>query len=154
MTSDPPSAGYSHRQKAPLCWLLYGFAFACFGLALLIGETPGIVIAGAVAGVIAAISSAFHHLTVSDQGERLSIGFGPLPLFRRTVIYSDIKAAELGRTALLDGWGIHMSVRGGWVWNLWGRECVVVHFKNGDTLRIGTDDAANLAAFLNSKVSS
>jgi hypothetical protein len=43
------------------------------------------------------------------------------------------------------------SVRGGWVWNLWGRECVVVRFRDGRTLRIGTDDAENLAAFLGAK---
>jgi polygalacturonase len=44
-----------------------------------------------------------------------------------------------------------MSIRGGWVWNLWGRDCVVVQLNKG-TLRIGTDDAANLAVFLQGKV--
>ena len=53
---------------------------------------------------------------------------------------------------VLDGLGIHMSIRGGWVWNLWGRDCVVVGFKNGGTLRIGTDDAENLAGFLERKI--
>ena len=46
-----------------------------------------------------------------------------------------------------------MSIRGGVVWNLWGRECVVVRFRNGKVLRIGTDDAENLAGFLEGKVS-
>lgn len=46
---------------------------------------------------------------------------------------------------------IHLSIRGGWVWNLWGRDCVVVHLKNG-TLRIGTNDAPNLCRFLESKI--
>ena len=53
---------------------------------------------------------------------------------------------------VLDGLGIHMSIRGGWVWNLWGRDCVVVSFKNGGTLLIGTDDAENLAGFLERKI--
>lgn len=35
---------------------------------------------------------------------------------------------------------------------IWSRDCVVVHFKNGGTLRIGTDDAENLAGILRSKV--
>jgi hypothetical protein len=48
---------------------------------------------------------------------------------------------------LLDGWGIHMSVRGGWVWNIWGRDCVVIHLDRS-TLRVGTDDAENLTDFL------
>jgi len=47
-------------------------------------------------------------------------------LFRRTIRYDDIISAEIGRTTILDGWGIHMSLRGGWVWNLWGRDCVVL----------------------------
>ena len=68
--------------------------------------------------------------------------------------YSDIVKVEVGRTFLLDGWGIHMSIRGGWVWNLWGRDCLVVRFKKGGTLRIGTDDAENLAALLRKRIES
>jgi hypothetical protein len=37
---------------------------------------------------------------------------GPLPLFRRTVLYADIAGVEVGRTLIPDGWGIHYSVRG------------------------------------------
>lgn len=62
--------------------------------------------------------------------------------------YSDIVSVEVGRTLLLDGLGIHMSIRGGWVL---AADCVVVHFRNGGTLRIGTDDAENLAGFLERK---
>ena len=54
---------------------------------------------------------------------------------------------------LLDGWGIHMSPRGGWVWNIWGRDCVVIHLERG-ALRVGTDDAENLAAFLKQRTGS
>ncbi len=97
------------------------------------------------------LAPAFHHLTVEDQGEVLAIRFGPLLLFRRTVRYADIVKIEVGRTLLLDGWGIHLSIRGGWVWNLRGRDCVVVHFRSV-TLRIGTDDAENLARFLEAKI--
>lgn len=38
------------------------------------------------------------------------------------------------------------------MWNLWGWTCVVVQFKNGGVLRIGTDDAENLVEFLNGKI--
>jgi len=67
------------------------------------------------------------------------------------VQYADVDKVKVGRTTILAGWGIHCSIRGGWVWNLWGRDCVVVHLKNGGVLRIGTDDAENLARFLNSR---
>jgi hypothetical protein len=138
------SRGYSHTQKAPLCLILYGSALACFAL--------GCWVAGGVGLLIALLAPAFHHLTVEDHGDMLAIHFGPVPLFRRTVNYADISSVEIGRTLLVDGWGIHLSIRGGWGWNLWGRACVVVHFKNGGTLRIGTDDGENLAGLLRSKV--
>jgi hypothetical protein len=144
--------GYSHTQKAPLCLILYGSALACVALAWLVGETPGFFIGGGVGLLIALLGPAFHHLTVVNQGDVLAIRFGPVPLFRRTVRYTDIEKVEVGRTLILEGWGIHYSIRGGWVWNLWGRVCVVVHFKNGGVLRIGTDDAENLARFLEGKI--
>ncbi len=87
----------------------------------------------------------------NDQSDHLAIRFGPFPTFHRIVRHVAIVKVKRGRTLLLDGWGIHYSVRGGWVWNLWGRDCVVVHLKKGK-LRIGTNDAENLAWFLERKV--
>lgn len=152
MTTETATSGYSHRQKAPLCLILYGSALACFVLVWVIGDTQGMVIGGGVGLLIALLAPCFHHLTVADQGDVLAIRFGPIPLFRRTVRCADIEKVEVGRTLILEGWGIHYSIRGGWVWNLWGRACVVVRFNNGGTLRIGTDDAENLAGFFEGKV--
>lgn len=149
MTTDP---GYSHTQKAPLCQILCGSALLCFALAWTAGSAPANIVHVAVGLLIALLASAFHHLTVEDQGDRLAIRFGPLPLFRRSVRYADIEEVEVGRTLILDGWGIHYRVRGGWLWNLWGRACVVVRLKNGGVLRLGTDDAETLARFLEGKL--
>lgn len=145
-------SGYSHTQKAPLCLLLYGSALLCFALAWMVGSAPGLYIAVTVGLLIALPAPAFHHLTVEDQGDRLAVRFGPVPLFRRSVLYADIEKVEVGRTLVLDGWGIHYSVRGGWGWNLWGRDCVALRLKNGGVLRIGTNDSANLARFLEEKI--
>jgi hypothetical protein len=143
---------YSHTQQGPLCLVLYGSALACIAVGVLTGERLGVLIAGGVGLLLASLGLAFHHLTVEDLGPELSVRFGPLPLFGRTVRYADIDRVDQGRTLILDGWGIHWSVRGGWVWNLWGRDCVVVRFQSGGTLRIGTDDAENLAHYLKGKV--
>ena len=152
MTTNTTDPGYSHTQKAPLCLILYGFALAYFVLAWMVDAVPGNSIAFAVGLLIGLLAPAFQHLTVVGQGDRLAIRFGPLPLFGRTVRYADIENVGVGRTLILDGWGIHYSIRGGWVWNLWGRDCVVVHLKNGGILRIGTDDAENLVGFLEGKI--
>lgn len=152
MTTETTTPGYSHKQTAPLCLILYVGGITAVTLAVLVGDPVGIVIAGSVSLVLLLLAPCFHYLAVEDRGDVLAVQFGPVPLFRRTVRYTDIGSVEVGRTLLLDGWGIHLSVRGGWVWNLWGRTCVVVCFKDGGTLRIGTDDADNLVEFLRSKI--
>jgi len=48
-------------------------------------------------------------LTVCDEGDRLAICFGPLPLFQRRFQYDDILGVEIGRTTIMDGWGIHWT---------------------------------------------
>lgn len=153
MTTDTTTSGYSHTQKAPLCLLIYALAAVFLALGYFVQDAPPIQWLFPPIGLLMlALAASIHHLTVEDQGDVLAIRFGPVPLFRRTVRYADIEKVEVGRTLLLDGWGIHLSIRGGWVWNLWGRACVVVHFKNGGTLRIGTDDAEMFAEFLRGKV--
>jgi len=151
--TDSTRSEYSHTQKAPLCLLVYPLAVVFLAAGWFVQDAPPIQWLFPPIGLLMlVVAASFHHLTVEDQGDVLAIHFGPVPLFRRTVRYADIGTIEIGRTLLLDGWGIHYSIRGGWVWNLWGRTCVVVHFKNGGTLRIGTDDAEMLAEFLRGKV--
>ncbi len=148
--ADSTRPEYSHTQKAPLCLLIYALAVVFLTLECFVQDaTPIQWLFPPIGLLMLVLAASFHHLTVEDQGDVLAIRFGPIPLFRRTVRYTEIEKVEIGRTLLLDGWGIHLSIRGGWVWNLWGRSCVVVHYKNGGTLRIGTDDAENLAGFLN-----
>lgn len=150
---NTPVSGYSHKQKVPLNLILYGIAISYFVWAWWRENLPLVAPVSIGIGVlIVAVAPAFHHLTVEDVGAGLRIRFGPLPLFRRTVRYADNEKVEIGRTLLLDSWGIHPSFRGGWVWNLWGRGCMVVHWKHGGVLRIGTDDAENLATFLEAKI--
>jgi hypothetical protein len=43
-------------------------------------------------------------LTVADDGDRLAMCFGPLPLFKRRIRYDDIREIEIGRTTIVDGW--------------------------------------------------
>lgn len=153
MTTHAKTVGYSHTQKAPLCLLIYALAVVFLALGWFVQDAPPIPwLFPPIGMLMLVIAASFHHLTVVDEGDVLSVRFGPVPLFRKTVQYADIVKVEVSRTLLLDGLGIHMSIRGGWVWNLWGRDCVVVHFRNGGTLRIGTDDAEILAGFLQSRV--
>lgn len=147
---------YYHRQQGPLCLLVYATAAILAGVAWYCRhEPPQPYLTWIMTGsamLVFLFAASFHHLTVEDEIDRLRIRFGPIPLFQRAVLYEEIVSAEVGRTTILDGWGIHLSLRGGWVMNLWGRDCVVLRLKKG-TLRVGTDDAENLAALVKSRLS-
>jgi len=151
--ASAPLVTYWHRQTSPLCMLLYALAALFLWLAYSLRHEPVVSVVMPLAGIVnLVLATSFHHLTVSDEGEALAIRFGPLPLFRTAIRYDDIRRVELGRTTLLDGLGIHVSLRGGWVWNLWGRDCVVLHLRNGSVFRIGSDDCENLAAFIKTRI--
>lgn len=143
---------YDHTQQAPLYLIL-----VAVGIGMLAGAwfTPiqavqiVLVISG---GLMFVLAATFRQLTVRDEANHLLIQFGPLPLLRRRVPYSDMERAERSRTTILDGWGIHLSPSGGWVWNLWGFDCVDVFLSRGRKVRIGTDDRDGLEAFLKERI--
>jgi hypothetical protein len=149
MSSMGKTTAYQHTQRSPLCVLLYALAITFLVLGWVLRGTPPFLWMYPFLGLlILVLGASFHHLTVEDQGEKLLITFGPIGLFRRRIKYGDIVSVEAGRTTILDGWGIHVSLKGGWVWNIWGRDCVVIRLRNGGILRIGTDDTENLLSFL------
>lgn len=151
--ATPPLVTYWHRQTGPLCLLLYALAAVFLSIGWALRYEPVVSFVLPLCGLlILVLAPAVHHLTVADEGETLGVRFGPLPLFRTAIRYDDIRQIEIGRTTLLDGLGIHLSLRGGWVWNLWGRDCVVLHLRNGSIFRIGTDDAENLAGFIKTRI--
>jgi hypothetical protein len=142
---------YRHTQKGPWSLLLY-----VLGIVFLIVSWYAPLLALRITFLITGIlmfplGMSFHHLTVVDEGDWLTIRFGPFPLFRKRISYGDIDAVEKGQTTILDGWGIHVSLRGGWVWNIWGRDCVIIRLKRG-VIRVGTDDAEGLAEFLQGRI--
>jgi hypothetical protein len=145
---------YRHTQKGTWHLLLYALA-AFFLTASWFLPLLALRITFFVTGLfMLLLAESFHHLTVADEGDRLVIRFGPFPLFRKRISYDDINSVEKGRTTILDGWGIHLSLRGGWVWNISGRDCVVIHLKRGIIRvgRVGTDDPHGLAEFLKGRI--
>jgi len=110
------------------------------------GDVRALILLGcALPGAL--LSFCFRTLTVRDGGDALQIRFGPIPLFQRRVPYALIDAVRPGRSTLMDGWGVHWAPGRGWTWNLWGRDCVECSCA-GKTLRIGSDDCAELTRFL------
>jgi hypothetical protein len=145
------SPTYSHTQNSPFWLILFGLNIPFFVIAWLAREQPVVAVIMIVVGLLPVlVGLAFHHLTVQDEGDHLGVQFGPLPFLKTSIEYADIQRVEVGRTMILDGWGIHWNPWHGKVWNVWGRECVIIHREQG-VFRLGTDDAPNLAQFLKSR---
>ena len=145
---------YNRTQKAPWFLLLLAFAALFFTIAWVTRAEPVSPAILLVAGLLMAVLGySVQHLTVCDEGDWLAVRFGPLPLFQRRIRYDDILGVEIGRTTIMDGWGIHWSLRGGWVWSLSVGDCVVIRHKRG-VIRVGTDDAQGLVEFLRSRTHS
>lgn len=143
---------YQHTQHAPLCLLVYASSALSLLLAGALWKDPALYWTLLLTGLLLLVlASAFHWLRITDDVDRLSIRFGPLPIFQRTILYADIVSVQPDRTTLLEGWGIHLSPRGGWVWNIWGRDCLVLQLRQG-TLRLGTDDVQHLEQLLQHRI--
>ncbi len=143
---------YSHTQHSHLHYVvlvaaIFLFLIAGMGLAL-----PGFSFMFLVLGGVAlTLSYSFRYLTVCDQGESLLIQFGPLPLFKKRIPYSQMTDVAVGQSSIIDGWGVHYVPGRGWTYNLWGFDCAIVTLGR-KTIRVGSDDAENLVSFLKQKI--
>ena len=144
---------YTHTQRAPLHWLLWITAALLVLLAAVAPADAGWVriMLAVLAAPVVLLAFCFQTLTVSDDGDALAIRFGPLALFQRRVPYATIRTVTPARSAWIDGWGVHWIPVRGWTWNLWGRDCVELMTDAG-RLRVGTNDRAGLAAFLEQRI--
>lgn len=143
---------YQHTQTSPLYWILLAVSAGLLAGVWFVPITGAQVTLAASGVLVFLLAFCFQSLTVRDEGDGLSIAFGPLPLFRRRVVYAEVKRIEQGRTTILDGWGIHFSPSGGITWNLWGFDCVDIYFQDGRKLRLGTDAPEGLESFLKQRL--
>jgi hypothetical protein len=142
---------YEHTQRAPLHWLLTLPALAMLSMGWFVRDQPQLLwLQLAVAATLFLLSLMFRRLTVRDEGQQLSVRFGPLPGFGTRVAYDEIQSVQPARSSWLDGWGVHWIPGRGTTYNLWGFDCVELKVR-GRTLRIGSDDVSQLVAFLESK---
>jgi hypothetical protein len=143
---------YEHTQKAPLHWLLYPPGVVLVAAAWLSrGQILLALVMLGAATLLLTLGFSFQRLTIRDEGAWLAIRYGPLRVFRARIAYADISAVAAGQTSWIDGWGIHWIPGRGYTYNLWGFSCATLCVR-GRTVRVGSDDAAQLVEFLKSKL--
>ena len=89
----------------------------------------------------------FATLTVVADDDGVDVRFGPIPLIRRSLPWSQIQSSHAVRNSWLRGFGIRW-IRSGWMYNVSGLDAVELTLDNGRRFRIGTDDPAGLNSFL------
>lgn len=139
---------YEHRQSAPLHLILLALAVGFLVLAWVLPGQPVVVIPVlAVTALTLVVAACFASLTIRDEGDCLAVRYGPLPLVSRRIPYAQIVGVETARSDWLDGWGAHWIPGRGWIYNLWGFDCVRLDL-GGKYIRLGTDDLEGLVQFL------
>jgi len=143
---------YNHTQPGRWHYVLFAFTVVTLvGAWLARSEPPVVIVNLVIAAILTLCGLVFGSLTISDEGDYLALRFGPLPLVRKHIRYADITGVEIGRTRVIDGWGIHYFPGRGWTYNVWGFDCVKLT-RGRKVIRVGTDDAEGLVKVVREKM--
>lgn len=92
----------------------------------------------------------FSSLTIEVDADTLRWRFGP-GIVRKQVALKDIANVEMTKSTLLEGWGIHYTKRG-WLYNVSGRDAVVITQKDGKSFMLGSNDVVGLWEALQNRI--
>jgi hypothetical protein len=145
---------YSHSQFG---WPMaigsgLALAFATIVLALVSDETRAAASWTIVAlyATIGLAFAAFYRLSVTVDPERVRAVFG-IGLIRKEIPLTDVIRADVVRTRVLWGYGIHWTPSG-WLYNVAGRHAVRLEVRGGKAVMIGTDEPDALKAAIDARL--
>jgi len=151
--------GYAHKQRGTLhfaCGLAAGGFLAA---AIWAGaDDPFFAMHISLSALFLFLSGCFIYLHVYDEGDSLSIRFGPIMIFGTRIGYDEIASVAVSRTTFWDGVGVHSIPFVRAVFNIRMGACVLVTLKKPCGLlrvrhiKIGTDQPQRLADFLTARV--
>jgi hypothetical protein len=133
---------YEHTQVGhAMIWVLLSGA----AIAAAIGAIfPAAWVSLVIAVVLLLTIAGFYKLTIKIDNETLCASFGS-GLIKKEVPVDDVVACEPIRIWWWYGWGIHFTPYG-WLYNIAGRDAVVITMRNGRRFSLGTEDPHGLAA--------
>jgi hypothetical protein len=145
---------YRHRQFVLSSAILFFLGGGCFMAAWYTeGVALAVLLMCCVGLLFTLFGVLFSYMTVQDEDDSLAVSFGPLRAFGTKIRYDEIGSVGRATMTLLDGIGAHTSLGGAWSFNPGTRDCVIVHLKNTSrAVRIGTDDAGPLFAYLERRI--
>ena len=147
MARAAPRARYERTQFGTLmaAGTALGLALAAVVLAFVVspatrGAVPWLpwALVGVLAGAFLLVG--WMRVSVDDRVVRVVMGIG---LLRKTVEVADIRKADVVRTRVLWGWGVHLTPAG-WLYNVGGRWAVRLEFASERALMVGSADPEGL----------
>lgn len=99
--------------------------------------------------ILVASGLTFSSFTVAVGDGRLAWWFG-FGLLRKEIPLASIASATPTTTSIVNGWGIHLTTRG-WLYNVAGRQAVLVSLHGGKQFLLGTDEPERLTDALSPK---
>lgn len=137
---------YQHTQQGTLMLAVLGIGAAAAGAAAIVNPSAGRWLGFAIAFGCILLAWLFSSLTVIVNDDQLEWYFGP-GAWKYRMARGDIATVSIVRNSALNGFGIRMRP-GFRLYNVSGLDAVELQLKSGEVRRIGTDDAAGLAAAL------
>jgi hypothetical protein len=145
-------AAYARSQPVTLLWVITPITLVGVGLVLFMtygaAAWPGLVLLG-LATLLPLLL--LGRLTVEVGADAVEWRFGWLSWPRWRQPLNSIQAVELTTSTASEGWGIRVT-RTGKLYNASGSGAVRLHLKNGSSLRLGSDEPARLAGFIQARL--
>jgi hypothetical protein len=131
---------YQHRQIGwiTVIGVLGGIVLVCALLAWSAQSFSEIGAATIIVVLLAALVI-FSTLTVRVTDRAVSWWFG-IPAVGRRAALGDIESIVAIRTSIFEGWGIHLTLRHGWLWNVSGFNAVQITLRSGTRFAVGTPE--------------
>jgi hypothetical protein len=137
---------YQHRQRGTLMLVALIAGAVVLAATAYLSPTPSRWLCVALACGLLISAWLFSSLTVIVGDNELRWYFGP-GLWQYRMMLGEIRAVRVVRNSWTNGFGIRMGP-GFRLYNVSGLDAVELQLNNGETRRIGTDDAPELAAVL------
>ena len=146
---------YQHTQRGP--WSFFLLAQVAGNLTLAVrlwGNEPAWAswLFLSVALLMTFMTFCFKSLTTTVSKTSLRIHFGPIPLLEKKVLLEEIVSVRPEKSSLLDGWGVHWTPGKGWIYNMWGFDCLAIDLGTRH-FRVGTNDPDQLCEVLERAIS-
>ena len=146
---------YQHTQRGPWSFVLLAVVASNLTLAVrLWGNEPAWAswLFLSVALLMTFMTFCFQSLTTTVSETSLRVHFGPIPLLEKKVLLEDIVSVRPEKSSLLDGWGVHWTPGKGWIYNMWGFDCLAIN-QGTRHFRVGTNDPDQLCEVLERAIS-